>query len=35
MDIERRLELITRAPIEEIVTLEDLRKLLETKIVIK
>jgi tyrosyl-tRNA synthetase len=31
MDIETRLELITRAPIEEVVTVEDLRKLLETK----
>jgi tyrosyl-tRNA synthetase len=31
MDIETRLELITKEPIEEVVTLEDLRKLLETK----
>jgi tyrosyl-tRNA synthetase len=31
MDIETRIDLITRQPIEEIVTLEDLRKLLETK----
>jgi tyrosyl-tRNA synthetase len=31
MDIETRLNLITRAPIEEVVTVEDLRKLLETK----
>lgn len=31
MDIERRLELIARPPTEEIITLEDLRKLLETK----
>jgi tyrosyl-tRNA synthetase len=31
MDIETRLELITRQPIEEVVTVEDLRKLLETK----
>lgn len=29
MDVERRLELITRPPIEEVITLEDLRKLLE------
>ena len=31
MDLETRLNLITRAPIEEVVTVEDLRKLLETK----
>jgi tyrosyl-tRNA synthetase len=31
MDIERRLELITKPPIEEVVTIEDLRKLLDTK----
>ena len=31
MDLERRIELITKAPIEEVVTVEDLRKLLETK----
>ncbi len=31
MDIDTRLELITRMPIEEVVTVEDLRKLLETK----
>lgn len=31
MDLETRIDLITRQPIEEIVTLEDLRKLLETK----
>jgi tyrosyl-tRNA synthetase len=31
MDAERRLDLITRAPIEEVVTVEDLKKLLETK----
>lgn len=31
MDIERRLELITREPIEEIITLDELRNLLETK----
>ena len=31
MDIERRIELITREPIEEVVTLEELRQLLETK----
>ncbi len=31
MDIERRLELITRSPIEEVITTEDLKKLLETK----
>ncbi len=31
MDIETRINLITRAPIEEVVTVEDLRKLLETK----
>ena len=31
MDIETRISLITRSPIEEVVTVEDLRKLLETK----
>ncbi len=31
MDIERRIELITRAPTEEVITNEDLKKLLETK----
>lgn len=31
MDIETKIDLITRAPIEEVVTVEDLRKLLETK----
>jgi tyrosyl-tRNA synthetase len=31
MDIDTRIDLITRAPIEEVVTVEDLRKLLETK----
>ena len=31
MDIKRRIELITREPVEEVVTHEDLRKLLETK----
>lgn len=31
MDIETRLNLITRSPIEEVVTVEDLKKLLETK----
>jgi len=31
MDLEARLNLITRSPIEEVVTIEDLRKLLETK----
>ncbi|MEM5778143.1 MAG: tyrosine--tRNA ligase [Candidatus Aenigmatarchaeota archaeon] len=31
MDIETRINLITKEPIEEVVTLEDLRKLLETK----
>ena len=31
MDIETRIKLIAREPIEEVVTLEDLRKLLETK----
>ncbi len=31
MDIERRIELITRAPIEEVVTVDELRSLLETK----
>jgi len=31
MDIETRIDLITREPIEEVVTVEDLRKLLETK----
>jgi len=31
MDIETRIDLITRTPIEEVVTVEDLRKLLETK----
>ncbi|HDD39907.1 MAG TPA: tyrosine--tRNA ligase [Nitrososphaeria archaeon] len=30
MDLERRIELITRPPIEEVITLEDLRRLLET-----
>ncbi len=31
MDIEKRIELLTRDPIEEVITKEDLRKLLETK----
>lgn len=31
MDIERRIELITRAPVEEVVTIEELRELLQTK----
>ncbi len=31
MDIEKRIELLTRAPIEEVITVADLRKLLETK----
>ncbi|MEM5814569.1 MAG: tyrosine--tRNA ligase, partial [Candidatus Aenigmatarchaeota archaeon] len=31
MDTERRMELITRAPTEEVITPEDLRKLLEAK----
>jgi len=31
MDIETKIDLITRSPIEEVITLEDLRKLLETK----
>ncbi|HIJ98600.1 TPA: tyrosine--tRNA ligase [archaeon] len=31
MDIEKRIELITREPIEEVITQEDLRKLLQTK----
>lgn len=31
MDIETRLKLVTRPPIEEVITVEDLRKLLETK----
>jgi len=31
MDIEKRIELITRAPTEEVITTDDLRKLLETK----
>jgi len=31
MDIETKIDLITRLPIEEVITLEDLRKLLETK----
>jgi tyrosyl-tRNA synthetase len=31
VDIETRIDLITRTPIEEVVTVEDLRKLLETK----
>jgi len=31
MDIETKINLITRQPIEEVVTVEDLRKLLETK----
>jgi len=31
MDIETRLNLITREPIEEVITVDDLRKLLETK----
>jgi len=30
MDLERRIELITRPPVEEVITLEDLRRLLET-----
>lgn len=30
MDLERRIELITRPPVEEVITLEDLRSLLET-----
>ena len=32
MDIERRLELITREPMEEVITLDELRTLLETKV---
>jgi len=31
MDLEKRLELITREPIEEVITREDLKSLLETK----
>ncbi len=31
MDLEKRIELITKLPIEEVITIEDLRKLLETK----
>jgi len=31
MDIEKRMELITKAPTEEVITEEDLRSLLETK----
>ncbi len=31
MDLEKRLELIVRAPTEEVVTLDDLKQLLETK----
>jgi len=31
MDIEERIELITRPPTEEVITIEELRKLLETK----
>ena len=31
MDLERRLELILRPPTEEVITLEDLRRLLETE----
>src|SRR3990167_483434 len=31
MDIETRIDLLTRSPIEEVITQEDLRKLLETK----
>jgi len=31
MDIERKMELITREPTVEVITLEDLRELLETK----
>jgi tyrosyl-tRNA synthetase len=31
MDIETKIDLITRSPIEEVVTVEDLRKLLESK----
>ena len=30
MDLERRIELITRPPVEEVITLEELRSLLET-----
>jgi len=30
MDLERRIELITRPPVEEVITPEDLRRLLET-----
>jgi len=31
MDLEKRIELITREPIEEVITVEDLRSLLQTK----
>ena len=31
MDIERKIELICRPPTEEVVTIEDLRHLLETE----
>ena len=31
MDIETRIKLITRSPVEEVITIEDLRKILETK----
>jgi len=31
MDIEKRIELITKSPIEEVITIEDLRTLLEIK----
>ena len=31
MDLEKRIELITREPIEEVITREDLKSLLETK----
>ena len=31
MDLEKRISLITKEPIEEVITQEDLRKLLETK----
>lgn len=34
MDLEKRIELITRAPTEEVITMEDLKKLLETKDII-
>ncbi|MEM2555523.1 MAG: hypothetical protein QXD31_01595, partial [Candidatus Caldarchaeum sp.] len=31
MDLERRIELITRPPTEEVITSEELRQLLETE----